>query len=260
MTAPPAPGYAPGRSMAGRRALVTGAASGIGRATAELFIAEGAAVALLDRNAGLLETAASELGGTAVAADVSLHAEVDRAVAAAAEALGGLDTVVNAAGVSMLQPFEETAPEIWQQTLAVNLTGPYAVCRAALPHLRAAGGGSIVNIASGAGLRPIPNSAAYSASKAGLIMFGRALATELAGDGIRVNTVCPGIVDTPMMQTALDRSLEPEAARQAVIERYLLKRLAEPREIALAVRYLSSAEAAYVTGTTLPVDGGRTLY
>mgnify|MGYP003669812049 CR=1 FL=1 len=248
------------RTLAGRRALITGAASGIGCATAEMFVAEGATVAMLDRDEAALASQAGRIGGFAAVADVTDEVAVNAAVAAAADHLGGLDTVVNAAGVSLLQPFAATTPEIWQQTMAVNLGGPYLVCRAALPWLTAAGGGSIVNIASGAGLRPIPDSAAYAASKAGLIMFGKALAVELAPAGIRVNTVCPGIVDTPMMRSALDPSLDEAEARRRVVDRYLIRRMAAPREIALAVRYLSSAEAAYVTGTTLPVDGGRTLH
>ena len=168
--------------------------------------------------------------------------------------------MVNAAGVSLLQPFDETTVEIWQQTLSVNLSGPYHVCRAALALLKTAAGASIVNIASGAGLRPIPDSAAYAASKGGLVMLGKALAAELAPLGIRVNTVCPGLVDTPMMRSALDSSLDEAEARRRVVDRYLIKRMADAREIAFAVRYLTSAEAAYITGTTLPVDGGRTLH
>ncbi len=251
--------------LEGRRVLVTGAASGIGRATAELFAREGAALALVDRDAAGLETARVACQGPAgrylaLPADVGAAAEVERAVAEAARVLGGLDGVVNSAGVDLLAPLVETDLADWARALAVNLTGPFLVCRAALPALRAAGGGTIVNIASGAALRPLPMRTAYCASKAGLVMFGKALAIEAAADGIRVNAVCPGIVDTPMFRASFEGTADPAAELAAIKDRYAIGRVAEPVEIAHAVLYLSCAESSYVTGSALAVDGGRTFH
>jgi NAD(P)-dependent dehydrogenase (short-subunit alcohol dehydrogenase family) len=242
--------------LAGRRVLITGAASGIGRATAELFAQEGAALALVDRHA-----AGGEAGGhVTLTADVADESAVRRVVAEAVSALGGLDGVVNSAGVDLLSPLGDTGPADWAHVLAVNLTGPYLVCRAALPALRAAGGGTIVNVASGAALRPLPNRTAYCASKAGLVMFGKSLAIEAAADNVRVNAVCPGIVDTPMFRASVERAADPEAELERIKDRYVIRRVAEPIEIARAVLYLTSAESSFVTGAALAVDGGRTFH
>lgn len=249
--------------LEGRRVLITGAASGIGRATAELFLAEGAVVALLDCDEARLAQLVDGLAGDrahGVQADVADPAAVAVAVEAACSRLGGLDGVVNAAGVATAGPIEATTLAEWQATLAVNLTGPFLVCRAALPALKAAGAATIVNIASGAGLRPIPEMGAYSAAKAGLVMFGKSLAMEVAADSIRVNAICPGIVDTPMFRRVYEGAADPQAELAAIKSRYLIERVAQPAEIAAAALFLTSDQSSYMTGAALAVDGGRTLH
>jgi NAD(P)-dependent dehydrogenase (short-subunit alcohol dehydrogenase family) len=250
--------------LAGRRILVTGAASGIGRATAALFRAEGAAVAMLDRNAALLDEAARALPTdgpevVAVPADVSDDRAVADAVARAAETLGGIDGLVGAAGIDLVRPFDAmTAPE-WRQVLDVNLTGAFAVTAAVLPHLRAAGQGTVVQIASGAALRPLAARTAYCASKAGLVMFAKTLAVDLAPE-IRVNAICPGIIDTPLFRQSFEAAPDPDAELGRILDRYLIRRPGRPEDIAYAALYLSSAESAHVTGSSLAVDGGRTFH
>ncbi|SMF32224.1 NAD(P)-dependent dehydrogenase, short-chain alcohol dehydrogenase family [Tistlia consotensis] len=252
--------------LAGRRILISGAASGIGRATAEVFHREGAALALLDRDAGrLAETAEALSGGEGPAvawavAEIADEAAVGAAVAETAAALGGLDGVVSSAGIDLLKPFGEVSAAEWRQVLEVNLTGPFNLCSAALPFLRAAGGGSIVQVASGAALRPLAGRTAYCASKAGLVMFAKALAVDLADDGIRVNAICPGIIDTPLFRQSFERAPDPEAELERILDRYLIRRVGRPEDIAYAALYLSSAESAHVTGTTLAVDGGRSFH
>ncbi|MGQ2998808.1 SDR family NAD(P)-dependent oxidoreductase [Variovorax sp.] len=245
-----------------RQLIVSGGASGIGLAVARMAAARGARVALLDRDTAALAEAVRLLGEAALAleCDVSDAPAVRIAVDRAAQWLGGVDALVNSAGIDALKSLEATSDEEWARVLAVNLTGPMLVCRAALPHLRAAGGGSIVNIASGAGLRPLPNRTAYCASKAAVIMFGKSLAIETAADGIRVNAVCPGAIDTPLFRTSYENADDPERALAEIRERYALGRIAAPEEVAEAVLYLSGPGASYITGTALAVDGGRTFH
>jgi NAD(P)-dependent dehydrogenase (short-subunit alcohol dehydrogenase family) len=233
----------------GRRIAITGGASGIGRATAALFAAQGAKVAVLDRTAGAPLT---------FACDVSNESDVAAAVAQSAEALGGLDGLVNAAGIFHPQTLEDTPLDVWQSTMAVNLTGTFLVCRAALPFLRAAGGGTIVNIASGVGLLPTgPGSAAYVVSKGGVIALTKVLALETAPT-IRVNAICPGAVETPM--TAGTLRDESGAVRDAVVRRYALQRPSSADELAQAILFLTGSESSSVTGISLAVDGGRTFH
>lgn len=235
--------------LSGRRILVTGAASGIGLAVARLFSAHGAALALLDRDVSGLEQVVAEVGGVACVADLTDEAAVERAVRYGAETLGGLDGVVNAAGVMLRGSVAEVDAATWRQVLDVNLTGPYLVVRSALPWLKAASSAAIVNIASAGGLLPnAPNRTAYAASKGGLIALTRGLAAELAPT-IRANSVCPGLVETPMV----------EGVRANAVN-YALQRLARPEEIAEAILFLTSEDASYVTGAALSVDGGRAFH
>lgn len=249
-------------SHAPRRVLVTGGASGIGLAVAQLAVAQDAQVVLLDRDAAMLQTSVAALGPAvhALPCDVADSTAVRQAVDRAAALMGGLDTVVNAAGVDAMADIEQLDDALWERTLAVNLGGPMRVCRAAVPHLRAAGGGSIVNLSSAAGLSPLPGRSAYCASKAGLQMLGKALAMELAQWNIRVNAVCPGAVDTPLFRTSYEDAADPEAALDAIRARYALRRVAEPAEVASAVWYLCSPGASYITGVALAVDGGRSYH
>jgi NAD(P)-dependent dehydrogenase (short-subunit alcohol dehydrogenase family) len=150
--------------------------------------------------------------------------------------------------------------EAWDRVLGVNLRGPMLVMRACYPYLKAAGGGTIVNVSSGAGLLPLANRTAYCASKAGLQMLSKALAMEGAEFKIRVNTVCPGAVETDLFRRGLEETPDPQAAYEAVRARYALRRIAGPEEIAAAILWLTSAESSFVTGTAIAVDGGRTFH
>jgi len=242
----------------GRRAYITGAASGIGLATARLLAQGGAKLALIDVNAKGLEAAAKETGGVPFTVDLTDGAAIDRSVAAAAEALGGLDCVLNIAAISDGRSIAELEPDQWDLVMAVNITAPYRICRAALPYLQAQDGSSIVNIGSGEGLLPsAAGTVVYSASKGGLLAFTRALAANLAPK-VRVNAVCPGLTDTPGMAPYLHGN-DPTMA-QAFANRYALKRAADPSEIAEAIAFLASDEASYITGITLAADGGRTYH
>jgi NAD(P)-dependent dehydrogenase (short-subunit alcohol dehydrogenase family) len=240
--------------LAGRRMLVTGAASGIGRAVADLFMRAGASVAALDRRP-------PEGPGAGDGRLLNCHADitdppaVESAVRKAVEAFGGLDGVVNAAGIANTDWADAVALEDWKRVLDVNLTGTFSVCRACLPHLRAAGGGTIVNLSSGQGLQPFKQRSAYAASKAGVIAFSKCIAMEWA-PLVRVNTLCPGAVDTPMVRGGYSAG----ALRTQVGPRYALERIGEPHEIALAALYLSCAESSFVTGIVLAVDGGRSYH
>ena len=244
--------------LAGRKIAITGGASGIGRATAELFSREGAVVAVLDRDAAQAEAVARSIGGPAFAVDVSDAAEVGRVMAAAAGALGGLDGLVNAAGVFINRGVMETGPEIWHRTISVNLTGTFLCVQAVVPFLRQAESSTIVNIGSGVGLLPTGGgSSAYAASKGGVIALTRALAAELA-PAIRVNVVCPGAVETPMTEGTLRDTAG--AVVPAIVGRYALGRPATPEEIASGILFLTSHESSFVTGISLAVDGGRTFH
>jgi len=252
--------------LAGRRVLVTGAASGIGLATAALFHSEGAAVALLDRDEAMLHDAMRALAPgdgpavTPVCVDLSDDARVAPAVDRAATALGGLDGLVGSAGIDLLCPFEEMSAADWRRILDVNLTGAFNATHAALPHLRAAGSGTIVQIASGAALRPLAARTAYCASKAGLVMFAKTLAVDLARHDIRVNAVCPGIIDTPLFRQSFETSDEPEAELDQILDRYLIPRIGQPVDVANAALFLSSSDSSHITGSALAVDGGRTFH
>ena len=240
--------HAAGR-LQGRRIVVTGAASGIGKATALLFSAEGASVALLDLDELGVAQVARQAGGHGFQVDVSSEESVARAVEGAAAALGGIDGLVNAAGIMHTGPMADIPVATWRKVLEVNLTGPYLVARCCLPWMRQESSASIVNIASAAGLLPnAPGLTAYAASKGGVVNLTRAMAAELA-PAIRVNSVCPGMVDTPMAE-----------GFRGNVGNYALKRIAAPDEIARVILFLTSHEASYVTGAALAADGGRSFH
>jgi NAD(P)-dependent dehydrogenase (short-subunit alcohol dehydrogenase family) len=246
--------------LAGRRILVTGAAGGIGLATARLFAAHGAQVACVDRDADLLHKECGPLSAIRLPIDVSDPVAVRTSVESAAAAMGGLDGLVNAAGISLKKPFGETSLDEWRRVIAVNLDGPFNICSSALPFMRAAGGGTIVNIASGAGLRPLPEFSAYCASKGGLVLFSKALAIDLAADGVRVNAICPGIVRTPMVERRLAVSPDREAAIETFLRGRVMRRFGTAEEIADAALFLTTMESSFITGTALSVDGGATFH
>jgi NAD(P)-dependent dehydrogenase (short-subunit alcohol dehydrogenase family) len=246
------------------RALVTGAASGIGRATAALLAERGAAVACVDVNAaGLDETvdAIAATSGKAVplTADVTDLAAVEAAVASAVAELGGLDAVANIAGVGdFTGDVTEVALDEWARVLAINLTGAFHISRATIPHLRAAGGGAIVNVASQFGLVGCLASPAYCASKAGLIGLTRAMAIDHTSEGIRVNCVCPGPIDTPMLAWTAATPELTARERTRTQGRNLAGRSGRPEEIAATIAFLLSDEVGFMSGSIVPVDGGWT--
>jgi NAD(P)-dependent dehydrogenase (short-subunit alcohol dehydrogenase family) len=242
-------GMTDGIRLQDRRIVITGAASGIGRRTAELFLAEGAAVTLLDRNGEGLQGIAGQRRARIFEADVTDEVSVARAVEQGAAAMGGIDGVVNAAGVMLRGSVLDVDIVQWRRVLEINLTGTYIVVRCCLPWLKRAPFATIVNLGSGQALLPnAPDRSAYAASKGGVINLTRALAAELA-PAIRANSVCPGLVDTPMAEGV-----------QGNVGSYALKRLAQPIEIARAILFLTSSESSYVTGAALAVDGGRAFH
>ena len=244
-----------------RRILVTGAGSGIGAGVAGLFHREGARLALLDVQEDALKGTADRLDDVlALRCDVSDADEVSAAVSQAIQNLGGLDGVVNVAGIDLIRDFASMTPSEWRKVQAVNIDGPMYVCKAALPALIAHGRGTIVNVASGAALRPLANRTAYCASKAALVMFTKALALELAPLGIRANALCPGVIDTPMVRVSYENAADPEMALREILSRPALARLGTIEEIANAALYLTGDESSYTTGSALVVDGGRAFH
>ena len=246
----------------GRVALVTGGGSGIGRATAVMFAAEGAAVAIADVDTdGGEETATlvEQQGGRCVfvRCDVSQAAEVEALVARAVEFLGGLDVAFNCAGIAGdLGATGDCNEDNWDRTIATNLKGVWLCMRAEINAMLTRGGGSIVNAASVAGLVGYPGLPAYSAAKGGVVQLTRTAAVEYAAAGIRVNVVCPGAIRTPMLEDLVAKHPELEAGLLAL---HPIGRIGEPDEIAHAVVFLASDDAAFITGQALPIDGGWTV-
>lgn len=237
------------KRLLGRRIVITGAGSGIGRATAQLFSDEGAILFLLDRDINGLTEAVRGWQAKAFEVDVSDEVSVAHAIDSAAAFMGGIDGVVNAAGVMLRGAVMDVDVAQWRRVLEINLTGTYIVVRACLPWLQKAKDATIVNLGSGQSLLPnSPDRTAYSASKGGVLNLTRALAAELA-PAIRANTVCPGLVDTPMAQGVTGN-----------VSNYALKRMAQPEEVARAILFLTSTESSYVTGAALAVDGGRSFH
>jgi NAD(P)-dependent dehydrogenase (short-subunit alcohol dehydrogenase family) len=239
---------------------VTGAGSGLGRATAKQLAAEGAAVACLDLAAASAEETAAAIRGGGGAArayrcDVADPNSAAEAVAAAVRDLGRPSILVNSAGIGKFARAHETSFEDWSRILAVNLTGSFLLCKEVLPHLLE-GGGNIVNVASNAGLMGQPFSVAYCASKGGVVQLTRALADEYIHNNIRVNCVAPGGMSTPLQQNF---KLPEGAERKQIFKIMSPLGNAQPEEVALLVAYVASDDARYMTGSIIPIDGGLTL-
>ena len=238
----------------GRRAVVTGAGHGIGRAIARRFAAEGARVAVLDRDGGAAAETAREIGGLALEVDLADPEACAGALERAARELGGLTTLVNNAGLGLLRPLEAQEPKDVERILRVNLSSVVHATRAALPALRASGGGAIVNNASMSGVRPTPGESIYAAAKAAVIAFTLATANE-CGPAVRANAVSPGVIRTRMTEGLF----QIPGAMAPVLEATPLRRAGTPEDVADVVLFLASDLARYVTGQNLVVDGGLGL-
>ncbi len=245
-------------------ALVTGVSNGIGRAVARLFAREGAVVYGADRD----EAGAAALAGEIAAEGGSFHftplnllsgSAIDSWVASVAADEGRIDVLCNVAGVSEVLTIEETDEEALMRTLGVNLLAPYRLCQQVVPHMKAAGRGAIVNVASELAFVAQPGFSAYCASKGGVLAFTRALALELAEHGVRANVLCPGPIDTPMLQAEFRTEADPAAAERAAVATIPMGRLGQAEEIARAALFLASDQASFMLGASILVDGGKTL-
>lgn len=238
--------------FAGQKALVTGAAGGIGASVVERLRAAGARVAVADRDTGAIEAEAHLPG------DLMDAAYADALPAAAAEALGGLDIVINNAGVITRGTVTETSDADWALSVGVNVEAPFRICRAAIPFMAEAGGGAIVNVASCWGLRPGPGHAVYCMTKAAIASLTQCMGRDHAHQGIRINAVCPNEVNTPMLRSGFARrGFDPDNAVAELGRTVPLGRIAEPEDIADVVLFLASDAARYMCGALVEVNGGK---
>jgi 2-keto-3-deoxy-L-fuconate dehydrogenase len=247
--------------LAGKVAVVTGGGSGIGRASAVLFAAEGARVAIVDRDgAGAASTVSTiaAAGGTAHAfvADVAQPDAAPPVVAEIVREWGRLDVLMCAAGFSCGGTVETTAPGDWDAVFAANVGGTWLWAKAAIPHMRTAGGGSILTVSSQMALAGGRSNSAYIAAKGALLSLTRTMALDFAADGIRVNALVPGAIDTPLLERGLARNADPQMAAERSRQRHALGRFGRAEEVARAALFLACADSSFTTGTSLAVDGG----
>lgn len=245
--------------------LVTGAGSGIGRATALLFAQEGAIVVAIDRNEQQAKQTQSLIdfeGGKCevLTVDVSQEQQVADAIALVINSWGKLDILFNNAGISILKPVTETTEAEWDKLFNINLKGVFFGCKHAIPQMAQQGNGAIVNTASELAIVAQPHYGAYCATKAGVLALTRTLALEWAAKGIRINAVCPGPIQTPLLQAEFDLAIDPAAEEMLAIESIPAGRLGTPEEIARVVLFLASEDAQFVHGAAIVADGGKTIY
>ncbi len=248
---------ADGMRLDGKTALITGAGSGLGKAIAEIYAREGARVALADVNLDAAKAAARPIGNNAIAVrcDVTKKADIAAAIAETLAAFGALDILVNNAGATHVnKPMLEIGEDEYDRIFAVNVKGLFQFCQAVVPHFRTADGGTIINIGSTAGLRPRPGLSAYNATKGAVHTLTKSLAVELAPDRIRVCAIAPVATDTPLLPSFLGSA---PGQREKFVATVPLGRLAQPQDIANAALFLASADADFVTGNIVEVDGGR---
>ncbi|MGA9812948.1 MAG: SDR family oxidoreductase [Terriglobales bacterium] len=238
--------------------IVTGAGSGIGRAVALAMIREGARVVLMGRRKDRVEALAREAKGSAIAvgADVSKRDEIDHVLERTVKEFGGVNALVNNAGILHPGTAEQITEAQWDETFNINVRGLWLFSRAVLPHLRQAGGGSIINVASVLGINGARNRAAYAASKGAVVLLTKCMAIDHGHENIRVNAICPSFVETDLTAAVLSKAADPDAVRRERIGVHPLGRLGQPEDMAGLAVYLASDESSWVTGTTFPVDGG----
>jgi NAD(P)-dependent dehydrogenase (short-subunit alcohol dehydrogenase family) len=248
--------------LAGKTALITGAAAGIGKATAELFVREGARVVLADQNQDALARTAEPLGEAAhtCRVDVSRAAEVEAMMADAVARLGRLDILVNNAGYGIRGNVVTTSEDDWNALMSVNVTGVFLCAKYAIPHMVRDGGGAIVNTASTIAMVGLADRAAYVASKGAVLALTRAMALDHAADNIRVNCVAPGVVWSSYYEKMVATHEDPEGFKARLKARAPTNRWGEPHEIATAILWLASDEASFATGSAMTVDGGYTAW
>jgi NAD(P)-dependent dehydrogenase (short-subunit alcohol dehydrogenase family) len=248
----------------GKVAIVTGSGSGIGKATAELFAREGAKVTVVDRDkisgAQTVNAICATRGEACFCyADVSKSDDMQKAIDATVGHYGKLDVLVNNAAVQIMATLVDTSEEIWDEIQNTNLKGVFLGCKFGIPAMLRAGGGSIINIASVLGLVGDPDLAAYCAAKGGVIALTKVAALTYGPQGIRVNCICPGDVETPLVKAYFDKDADPVRLRNEVYSKYALRRIATPTEIANAVLFLASDASSFVSGSTVVVDGALTV-
>jgi NAD(P)-dependent dehydrogenase (short-subunit alcohol dehydrogenase family) len=247
--------------MEGKRGVVTGAASGLGREVARLFATEGARVVVADVNEEGAEAVAGEIGdagGTAVSqpCDVTAEDQVEAALDRSESEWGGLDFMINNAGVQLEKPLDETTNEEYDWVFDVNVRGVFWGCKHAVTRMRKSGGGTIVNTASALSLVSDPFLPVYTASKHAVLGLTRSVGVAYAADGIRCNCVCPGDMQTPMIERYWEATGDPEKAREEMASMYPAGQIGQPAEVARAILFLASDEASYVNGAFMQVDGG----
>ena len=251
--------------LSGKVALITGGGTGIGRAIALAFAREGASVAVAGRRLEKLREVINEVhkqdgAGLAMECDVTRARDVERAVKGTVERFGRVNVLVNNSGTLHVSTVEGISEEEWDRVMTVNVKGPFLMSRAVLPEFRKCGGGVIVNLGSVLGLVAVKDRAAYCASKGGVTMLTKAMALDHAHENIRVNCICPSIVETELVKGVFDQSEQGQALRKARLATIPLGRIGQPADVAEMAVFLASEESSWLTGTAIPLDGGVTAY